>query len=334
MNQNIFSYSRFALQYGLSELNFKKEDAVLVPDFNCDAIYYPLRKMGLKLQFYHLNDNFTADWDSIQNLITSSSKAIMMVHYFGQPQYINEFINFASENNLLLIEDNAHGHSGTYKGKLLGTFGDIGFSSPRKQLNIAFGGTLYIKGKKISSPIEPFGRIHKLSLRMELFKSIPRFMHLRCLLKKYFLSKPKFSEPSLFFEFELENVSIDKYTIDRIKNTNWELVGQKRREAWLQWTVFCEKRNITPIWSKPNPESCPWLMPAYVDNQELRIRILDAAWESGLGILSWPGLSDYVVEHFPDTERRWKKLICFSLEKNPNDYMSEICFFDQKMDSN
>jgi hypothetical protein len=247
MNQNIFSYSRFALQYGLRELNFKKGDAVLVPDFNCDAIYYPLRKMGLKLQFYHLHDDFTADWDSIQKLVTSSSKALMMVHYFGQPQCINEFITFASENNLLLIEDNAHGHSGAYKGKLLGTFGDIGFSSPRKQLNLAFGGYLFIKGKMIFSPIKPFGIIHKLSLRMELFKSIPRFMLLRGLLKKYFLSKPNFAEPSLFIEDELENVSTDKYTNGRFKNTNWELVGQKRREAWLQWSAFCEKRKITPI---------------------------------------------------------------------------------------
>ena len=48
-----------------------------------------------------------------------------------------------------MIEDNAHGFSGEFENKLLGTNGDIGFTSPRKNLNILSGGLLYIKNKEL-----------------------------------------------------------------------------------------------------------------------------------------------------------------------------------------
>ena len=51
------------------------------------------------------------------------------------------------KNKIKLIEDNAHGYSGEFKGKKLGTFGELGFSSPRKILNILTGGILYFRSK-------------------------------------------------------------------------------------------------------------------------------------------------------------------------------------------
>src|SRR5207253_7011257 len=84
---------------------------------------------------------------------------IMMVHYFGIPQDINRFIEFAAHNKLFLIEDNSHGYGSSYDNKPLGTFGDIGISSPRKSLPILNGGMLYLKEEKHLSlpglPLEP-----------------------------------------------------------------------------------------------------------------------------------------------------------------------------------
>ena len=58
-----------------------------------------------------------------------------MVHYFGQPQDISRFQQFCKQNDLILIDNNAHGHGGDIDGNLLGTFGEFGISSPRKNLN-------------------------------------------------------------------------------------------------------------------------------------------------------------------------------------------------------
>ena len=70
-----------------------------------------------------------------------------MVHYFGQPQNIEKFTDFCRQYSLLLLEDNAHGHGGKYQDNYLGTFGKIGFSSPRKNLNLNYGGILFTDNK-------------------------------------------------------------------------------------------------------------------------------------------------------------------------------------------
>ncbi len=336
MKQYIFSYSRSSLENGLKELGFTNKDAVLVPDYNCDVIYNPLRKIGIELQYYSLHDNFTPDWESVKKKIKPSTRAIMMVHYFGQPQAIDIFIKFALEYKLLLIEDNAHGHSGSYKGKLLGTYGDIGFGSPRKHLNLAYGATLYINGVQVFSPDIcdiRLPKMHAKSFKIEVLKAIPRFRILRYFFKKYVLGKPDFEHPEYFFEVDSGFLLPDQYVIKRIENANWRLIGQQRRESWNQWAIFCKNRGIKLIWEQPDPETCPWIMPAYAENEKMRIRLLEASWEAGLGLLSWPTLPKYVLEHCPKAMLRWKLLVCFPLNKMPNEYRAEIRSFDKKMSS-
>lgn len=330
MDLNVFSYSRFALQYGLHELGFKPEDSVLVPDYNCDVIYYPLLQMGLKLQFYSLNNDFTPKWESLCNTIDNSTRALLMVHYFGQPQPINTFIELANKYSLLLIEDNAHGHSGTYNGKQLGTFGDIGFSSPRKQLNLAFGGSLYIRGKEIGSCDVPITVINKKTIKMELLKALPRLSAVRQLLKKYVVAKPKFIDPSYFSEGETEDIVSDHFTANRIRNADWKLIGRERRDAWIKWVEFCGKINLKPIWDYPDSNSCPWIMPAYAANQKYRVKVLEAAWESGLNIISWPSLPNSILNSKSNQQvlNRWNKLVFFSLNKSPEKMLKEIKIFN------
>ena len=83
-------------------------------------------------------------WSSLDTKVNSRTRAILMVHYFGQPQDIDKFLNFSKKHQLFLVEDNAHGHGGSFKGKELGTFGHIGISCPRKFLDIEDGGLLYL----------------------------------------------------------------------------------------------------------------------------------------------------------------------------------------------
>jgi len=329
MDLNVFSYSRFALQYGLHELGFKPEDSVLVPDYNCDVIYYPLRQLGFKLQFYSLNYDFTPVWESIYKAIDNSTRALMMVHYFGQPQPINKFMELIKKYNLLLIEDNAHGHSGTYNGKKLGTYGDIGFSSPRKQLNLAFGGSLYIRGKEIGSCDTPIFSMNKKTIKMELLKSLPKLSVLRQLFKKHLVTKPNFTDPNYFSEGETEDVLSDLFTANRIRNADWKLIGQQRRETWLKWVELCKKINLTPIWDYPDSGSCPWIMPAYVENENYRKKILESAWKTGLDIISWPSLPNSVLKSNLNQQavNRWNKLVFFSLNKSPEMMKKEIEIF-------
>lgn len=69
------------------------------------------------------------DVNSIEEKITSRTKAILLVHQFGIPADMQSIMTIAKEYNLKVIEDCAQAHGAKYKGQYVGTFGDIGVFS-------------------------------------------------------------------------------------------------------------------------------------------------------------------------------------------------------------
>jgi len=64
--------------------------------------------------------------DSIRSVITDKTKAIICVHLAGWPCDMNEIMTIANEHDLYVIEDCAQAHGAKYKGKPVGSIGDIG----------------------------------------------------------------------------------------------------------------------------------------------------------------------------------------------------------------
>ncbi len=74
-------------------------------------------------------DNFGLDPASIERCITPRTKAILVVHIFGNPSKMNEVMQIARKHNLTVIEDCAQAPMAMYKDKLVGTIGHIGVFS-------------------------------------------------------------------------------------------------------------------------------------------------------------------------------------------------------------
>lgn len=74
-------------------------------------------------------DNFGLSPERIEECITSRTKAILVVHIFGNPARMDEIMTIARKHNLYVIEDCAQAPMATYKNKLVGTIGDIGVFS-------------------------------------------------------------------------------------------------------------------------------------------------------------------------------------------------------------
>jgi len=68
---------------------------------------------------------FTVDPEDIERRITSSTVAIAVVHLWGHPAEMDEIAGIARRHDVALIEDCSHAHGATYKGCMVGTFGDI-----------------------------------------------------------------------------------------------------------------------------------------------------------------------------------------------------------------
>ena len=99
-----FSRARTALKYGLSILGLSPKDVILIPDFICDSIFQPISENSLNFSIYETSEDMKPIWSSLDNKVSSKTKAILMVHYFGQPQDVEMFLNFSKKHQLFLIE--------------------------------------------------------------------------------------------------------------------------------------------------------------------------------------------------------------------------------------
>ena len=80
---------------------------------------------------------YNIDVEKLEALITEKTKAILVVHLYGQASRMDRVVALCKKYNLRLIEDCAQSHGACYQGKMTGTFGDIGCFSfyPSKNLD-------------------------------------------------------------------------------------------------------------------------------------------------------------------------------------------------------
>lgn len=90
--------------------------------------------------FVEPNQYYNIDVNKIEEKITDKTKAILVVHLYGQASQMGKVMELAHKYHLKVVEDCAQAHGATYKGTKVGTFGDIGCFSfyPSKNLG-AFG---------------------------------------------------------------------------------------------------------------------------------------------------------------------------------------------------
>jgi len=115
-----------AIHLALLALGIGENDEVIVPSFTYIASVNAIKYTGAKPVFV---DSDLTTWQldpaKIEEKITKNTKAIMAVHLYGQPCEMDIIINIAAKQKLFIIEDCAEAFGSLYKGKHVGTFGDI-----------------------------------------------------------------------------------------------------------------------------------------------------------------------------------------------------------------
>ena len=313
---NIFAHARTALWYGLQQLPMKRGQTMLLPDYICEVVLHPLQDLGIRVEFYPVNDNFVPDWEIIEKIQSNKpAQAFLLVHYFGQPQDIARAKAFCNQNDLWLIEDNSHGYGGTLSGKLLGSFGDLGISSPRKQLGSPSGGILFLRGKPIYQITERLSD-YQISRGKDFLRFLIRpYPRIKAELIRILRPEPDFYNPSGFKEIRMEYQMADPYSGKRFISENWVDHAKSRREAWKMWSNFSLENGLKPVWEKPHPESCPWVMPVYVSSQEERLYWIRWSRKNGINFLPWPSLPESLLKSSPTIVDRWLRLLCLPLEQ-------------------
>jgi dTDP-4-amino-4,6-dideoxygalactose transaminase len=121
--------------YGIGE-----GDEVIVPPNSFLASASAVALVGATPIFVDVNNEFTIDVAKLEESINSNTKAIMPVHLTGRPADMDEILAIASKHDLLVIEDAAQAVGAKYKGKQIGSIGDVGCFSLHPLKNLSAGG--------------------------------------------------------------------------------------------------------------------------------------------------------------------------------------------------
>lgn len=142
-----------ALHLSLKSIGVGPKDEVICPDLSFISPANMIALSGANLILVDVNyETLTIDVDLIKEKITKHTKAIIVVHQFGHAAHMDELISIANKYNLKIIEDNAESIGAKYKGKLLGTFGDISTYSffGNKIITTGEGGAILTNDKEIA----------------------------------------------------------------------------------------------------------------------------------------------------------------------------------------
>ena len=141
-----------ALEMSALLLQLQPGDEVIVPSFTFVSTASAFMLHGARPVFVDVQpDTLNVNPDQVAAAITPRTRAICLVHYGGVGAQMELLMPLATKHGLMIIEDNAHGLFGKYRGKYLGTFGDLATQSFHETKNIACGegGALIINDKSL-----------------------------------------------------------------------------------------------------------------------------------------------------------------------------------------
>jgi dTDP-4-amino-4,6-dideoxygalactose transaminase len=150
-----------ALHLALRAMDVGSGDEVIVPSHTFIATWLAVSKTGATIVPVEPDHKtWNIDPSKIESAISSRTKAIIPVHLYGQPVDLDPILEIARKHNLLVLEDAAQAHGSIYKGKRIGSHGDLVAWSfyPGKNLG-AFGdgGAITTNHKSLADKVRKLG---------------------------------------------------------------------------------------------------------------------------------------------------------------------------------
>lgn len=230
-----------ALWIAFRALGIGTGDEVLVQGNTYIASVMGITINGATPVFVEPDEYDLIDAEKLEAAITERTKAILVVHLYGQASYMDMIMNVASKHNLKVVEDCAQSHGAMYQGQLTGTFGDVGCFSfyPSKNLGAFGDGGAIITGdpyiaeevrviRNYGSEKRYYNRIIGANSRLDEMQAG--------------LLRVKLGHLD---ELTKERESIAERYMSGIKNANIVLpkVREGATHVWHQFVVHCECRD-------------------------------------------------------------------------------------------
>lgn len=145
-----------ALHIAMEALGINESDEVIVPSLTFIGTIQAIIATKAKPIFCEVNPaTLNVDIEDIKKRITKRTKVIMPVHYGGLPCDMDELLDIARRYSLHIVEDAAHAFGSVYKGKKIGSFGDVTCFSfdPIKNITCGEGGAVVTDNEELAQHI-------------------------------------------------------------------------------------------------------------------------------------------------------------------------------------
>ena len=128
-----------ALHVAMAALEVGPGDEVILPAWTWYSCYNTIVQAGALPVFAEIDESFNIDPNDIEHRITPQTKAIMAVHLQGNPADLEPILAIARKHRVKVLEDASQSVGASYKGKPLGSMGDIGIYSLQQSKTITSG---------------------------------------------------------------------------------------------------------------------------------------------------------------------------------------------------
>jgi dTDP-4-amino-4,6-dideoxygalactose transaminase len=140
-----------ALEVALGALGVGPGDEVILPAWSWVSCFVAIVRVGAQPVLAEIDDTLNLDPAEIARLTTPRTRGILVVHYQGVPADLDPILSAAKARGLWVLEDNAESLGTTYKGKPVGSLGDVGICSfqQRKVVTTGEGGMVLTNSAKL-----------------------------------------------------------------------------------------------------------------------------------------------------------------------------------------
>lgn len=229
-----------ALYASLLSLSLKRGDEVIIPSLTFVATANAIVAAGTKPVFADINNDYTIDPREIEKKINDKTRAIIPVHIYGHPAYMDRIKEIAEKHSLYIIEDACQSLGSTYKGRQTGTIGDLGCYSfyPSKVLTTGEGGAIATNNKELADKLRMI-RNHGM---LEGYDTRTLGLNLRMGELNAAIGIAQMRKLDKMLDARRKNANILSSILE---NTNIKLPreGQDVRYNWYLYTILLENRD-------------------------------------------------------------------------------------------
>ena len=275
-----------ALEMAAMLLDVQSDDEVIVPSFTFVSTPNAFVTRGAKPVFCDVRpDTLNLDETKLEELITSRTKVIVPVHYAGIGCEMDAINEIAARHGIAVVEDNAHGLFGKYKGRWLGTIGGLATQSFHETKNITCGegGALLINDERF---------VERAEIIREKGTNRARFFRGQV---------DKYSWCDIGSSYVMSDV-LAAFLYAQLDV--WTFIQKKRRMLWERYDSelrgWCGKNDVRQPLVPANCEQAYHMYYLLLPSLEARTRLID--WLKENGIVS---VFHYLPLHLSEYARQW-----------------------------